>query len=363
MIPYRRRLSAIRFSAHSKWVYGLLFPWFLPLIGYLTFGWRYFEEWAVFGTATTINLSMGTVTFFTMDALVVAIARRYPGLKQTLPRVAWMLAAFAVITTAVILSGFWLYTSFSILGFEFNYGKVREMLILNFMANIVSVGAYECIYSATEWKANMLEKEQLRKANLQSQFESLKNQVSPHFLFNSLNSLSSLIGRDAAGAEQYVHELSQVYGYLLRTNNHDLTTLATELDFIRSYFHLLRIRFGGAIVLDVAVDPPLLTRQLPPLTLQLLVENAVKHNVVRVSKPLRIEIASLDDGRLRVRNNLQRKNTPVASNRVGLANIAAKYRLLAGCDVEIEDSDGYFTVRVPLLENGTPLPAPAPTTG
>jgi hypothetical protein len=160
MIPYRRHLSAIRFSAHSKWVYGLLFPWFLPLIGYLTFGWRYFGEWAVFGTATAINLSMGTVTFFTMDALVVAISRRYPGLKQTLPRVTWMLVAFAVITTAVILSGFWLYTSFSILGFEFNYGKVREMLILNFMANIVSVGAYECIYSATEWKASMLEKEQ-----------------------------------------------------------------------------------------------------------------------------------------------------------------------------------------------------------
>jgi LytS/YehU family sensor histidine kinase len=178
-------------------------------------------------------------------------------------------------------------------------------------------------------------------------------------LFNSLNSLSSLIGRDAAGAGQYVQELSQVYGYLLRTNNHDLTSLGTELDFIRSYFHLLRIRFGGAIALEITVDPSLLAHTLPPLTLQLLVENAVKHNVVRVSKPLRIEISSLDDGRLLVRNNLQRKNTPVASNRVGLANIAAKYRLLAQRDIEIEDSDGYFSVRVPLLENQTPSPVPA----
>jgi LytS/YehU family sensor histidine kinase len=303
---------------------------------------------------------MGTATFFTMDAIVVAITRHYPGLKQTLPRVAWMLAAFAVITTGVILSGFWLYTSFRILDFQFNYAKVREMLILNFMANIVSVGVYECIHSVTEWKVNMQEKEQLRKVNLQSQFESLKNQVSPHFLFNSLNSLSSLISRDSHKAEQYVGELSNVYQYLLQTNHHDLTTVASELAFIGSYFHLLTIRFGAAISLEVNVSDALLSRQLPPLTLQLLVENAVKHNVVRISKPLKIEILSLEDGRLLVRNNLQRKNTPVASNHVGLSNIAAKYRLLAAQEIEVADTDGFFSVRVPLLAEAARLPAPVP---
>jgi LytS/YehU family sensor histidine kinase len=230
------------------------------------------------------------------------------------------------------------------------------------MANIVSVGVYEGIHSVTEWKVNMQEKEQLRKANLQSQFESLKNQVSPHFLFNSLYSLTSLISRDARSAEAYVGELSKVYQYLLQTNNQDLATLGTELEFIGSYFHLLKIRFGTAIALEVTVPPPLLSRRLPPLTLQLLVENAVKHNVVRISKPLTILITTLDDGRLLVRNNLQRKNTPVASNHVGLSNIAAKYRLLAGREIEIEDNDGYFSVKVPLLEAEAPLSAPLPAT-
>jgi LytS/YehU family sensor histidine kinase len=151
-----------------------------------------------------------------------------------------------------------------------------------------------------------------------------------------------------------------VYQYLLQNNHHDLTTVAAELAFIGSYFHLLTIRFGAAISLEVNVSDALLSRQLPPLTLQLLVENAVKHNVVRISKPLKIEILSLEDGRLLVRNNLQRKNTPVASNHVGLSNIAAKYRLLAAREIEVADTDGFFSVRVPLLAEAARVPAPVP---
>ncbi|WP_224998499.1 sensor histidine kinase [Cesiribacter sp. SM1] len=349
MSSYRSRLPQIRFSAHSKWVYGLLFPWFIPLTGYFLFGMRYISELPVFLIVTSINLSIATLCFFAMDVVVLGITSKYPKLGQTLPRVLWMSAAFVVITTLVILAGFWLYTHFSILNYTLKLQTVKHILLLNLLGNLVSVGVYEGVYSITEWKAGMQEREALQKINLQNQFESLRSQVDPHFLFNSLNSLSSLIITDAARAEQYVQELSSVYRYLLENNKQDITRLKAELDFAASYFHLLKIRFGQAISLEIAVADELLNMQLPPLSLQLLLENAVKHNVARVSRPLQIEIKSTPDGRLMVRNNLQPKTTQQVSHQVGLSNIAAKYRLLGQREIELDDSGGFYTVTIPLI--------------
>ncbi|GAA4453366.1 histidine kinase [Nibrella saemangeumensis] len=327
-----------------------MFPWFIPLIGYLLLGNPYLTQPRVFFTATAINLSVATITFFTMDALVLGISTRFSGMKQTGRRILFMFLAFAIVTSSVIISTFWVYTHFSILNYVADYNAIKQILLLNLLANVVSVGIYEGIYSITEWKASTIEKEQLRKANLQSQIDGLKNQVNPHFLFNSLNSLTALISKDPDKAEEFVTEMSQVYRYLLQTNNYETTTLETELKFIQSYYHMLKTRFGNGVSMDLAIDDRYLNRYLPPLTLQLLVENAVKHNIVKSNKPLLIEIQSTPEGRLMIRNNLQRKRTPVASNRVGLSNIAAKYQLLSKDEMEIRETESHFIVTVPLLE-------------
>lgn len=147
------------------------------------------------------------------------------------------------------------------------------------------IGPQEAVYHFNRLLKSEKEAEALKKENLQTQLESLKQQVNPHFLFNSLNTLSYLIGEDTEKAEDFLNELCKVYRYLLRSNEHELTDLKTELQFIRSYFHLLKTRYGDNLRLTVAIEPPYETYLLPSLTLQLLIENAVKQmSLIRPSR-------------------------------------------------------------------------------
>ena len=206
-----------------------------------------------------------------------------------------------------------------------------------------------------KWRKMVDETEQLKKENLQSQLEGLKGQVNPHFLFNSLNSLSSLISDDPDKAEKFLDEMSKVYRYLLRTNEDGLTTLDAEMQFIHSYFHLLKTRYGDGLDLETIIDERYYTYQLPPLTLQMLVENAVKHNMILRDHPLKILIMTTNSGKLVVSNNLQRKDRMVSSNKVGLTNIVNKYRLMKQEEISVRDDGKEFAVVVPLIQN-TSLP-------
>jgi LytS/YehU family sensor histidine kinase len=188
---------------------------------------------------------------------------------------------------------------------------------------------------------------------LQSQLDSLKQQVNPHFLFNSLNTLSSLIRKDADLAENFLDELSKVYRYLLQNNEDSLIDLEKELEFMYSYFHLLTTRYGDAIKLKVNVASEYLHHRIPPLTLQLLIENAVKHNVIDKSSPLMIEVETKGKGQLVVRNNIQLKLLKMPSNKIGLTNIASKYKLLDQPDIIILQTADSFTVQVPLLKSNS----------
>ncbi len=191
--------------------------------------------------------------------------------------------------------------------------------------------------------------QRLEQEKTEVHIRALQAQVNPHFLFNSLNSLSALIDDDPQRAGVFLDELSSVYRYLLRANTNALTPLATELAFIQSYCHLLKTRHGDALNVLYQVDPPLLNWHLPPLTLQLLVENAVKHNIALPEKPLTISINTSSD-RLVVRNNLQRKRMRVASNGVGLANIWSKYQMLNQPVPTISEDNGQFEITLPLIE-------------
>ncbi|KAB7732580.1 hypothetical protein F5984_01075 [Rudanella paleaurantiibacter] len=348
-----------------KWQLLLVFPWFIPLITYLLLGPRYLHHLPTFLGATLLNALIGLGCQMILDLITQRIARRYAELGQTGQRLGLLLLAFMTITPAVILLALWAYDHWHLFGYSTQPGSTTRILLFNVVINVISVGTFESMYSLNKWRENMLQKEQLKKVTLQSQYESLKNQVNPHFLFNTLNSLSSLIADEPERAEQFVDEMAKVYRYLLQTNRRtddetdgDLTTLAAEMAFIQSYFHLLKTRYGAGIRLDVALPEADMACLLPPLTLQMLVENAVKHNVIHPNKPLVIEIRSEAGGRLLVRNNRQPKTTRVLSNQVGLSNITAKYRLLAQRQgapgtttpgVVVDETDGFFTVHLPLL--------------
>lgn len=199
-----------------------------------------------------------------------------------------------------------------------------------------------------EWKNSIRENEELKKENIQSQFESLKNQVNPHFLFNCLNTLSGLIEEKPANAVDFVGNMAQVYRYLLIQNNNYTAILKDEIDFLESYLFLNKVRFEKALQFTINISEEASQKKLANLSMQILVENAIKHNVIMESKPLFIEIFD-ENNYLVVRNNLQKKEA-VSSTGTGLANITHRYALLAqGKEVIISEDEKYFTIKIPLL--------------
>ena len=216
---------------------------------------------------------------------------------------------------------------------------------------ILVAGAHEVLHNVYDMRKLAQEKEALQKAHLQSQLDSLKNQVNPHFLFNSLNTLSSLVSISPEQAEIFIDELSSVYRYLLQSNERELTTLQAEMEFANSYYHLLKTRYGEAIHLTISVDRTHLNFLVPSLSLQLLLENCTKHNIISLTKPLHIHIYTKSGpDRLVVANNLQRKVNPVPSNKTGLANIMKKLQLLNQPEVTIRETENDFIVSVPLIK-------------
>lgn len=198
----------------------------------------------------------------------------------------------------------------------------------------------------------MQEAEQLKRENVQSQLETLKNQVNPHFLFNSLNTLAAIIPEDVDLAVEFVQKLSKVYRYILEIRDAQVVRLRDELVALQAYNFLLQIRFSTNLRIRVALPENRLDDWIVPLSLQMLIENAVKHNTISTQKPLVIEVFVEKDNVI-VRNNLQRKNQSTDSTGLGLPNIQNRYQLLANQPVHVIVTAQTFTVSLPLL------PAPA----
>lgn len=190
----------------------------------------------------------------------------------------------------------------------------------------------------------------LQKENLQSQFEVLKQQVNPHFLFNSLNVLTSLIKIDADLAETFTEQLAKVYRYVLENKDKDIVPLHVEMDFLHSYLFLLNIRFSGKIFVHIDVDKTHYDTFIVPLALQLLFENAIKHNSFSKKNPLRIDV-NVHDMFLVISNNLQNRENHIKSTGVGLENIKKRYELLSHKKPIFEMTDTRFIAQIPLLAN------------
>lgn len=321
------------------------------VINILVFGKAYFSSWGQFILATPITMVACYIDFILCGGVAVILKRRFPSDAEVRKRLSLMIGVF------VIISGLFLYFLFSfyeLIGF---YGYVfnRSGFFLAYacmgILNIFLTFLHEGVSRFERWKENLIETEELKKTVKQSQLLGLKSQVNPHFLFNCFNTLSSLISEDKAQADAFLNELSKVYRYLLRSNEDGLSMLQDELNFIKSYYKLLKTRHGDAILLQIEVDKKYYKYLLPSLSLQLLVENAVKHNIVSKSHPLLIDIFSTEGNRLAVNNNLQPKKIKMPSNKIGLANIRSKYELLKMNGYEVLQDSRNFTVVLPLIWN------------
>lgn len=189
----------------------------------------------------------------------------------------------------------------------------------------------------------------LRKSSDQAQIQLIKNQINPHFLFNNLNVLSGMVVRDNPDANHFIEEFSKVYRYVLANQEKELVELGHELEFVQPYLYLLRKRFDAGLQVELSISADSRKQLVIPIALQMLIENAIKHNVVSQSRPLRIEIYANGNQSLVVRNNLQPRQRPEPSGRVGLQNIRQRYELISGRAVIVRKTDTLFEVELPLL--------------
>jgi uncharacterized membrane-anchored protein YhcB (DUF1043 family) len=198
-------------------------------------------------------------------------------------------------------------------------------------------------------QAIRFENEELKRENLVTQYESLKNQVSPHFLFNSLTALKELINQDTGTAQNYINHLSQVLRYTLQSNQSQTRSLKEEMEVSDSYMFLLQTRFGNNLLIEKQIDEKYNSYRLPPLAIQTLLENAIKHNEISKRHPLTITIETKSDQTLRMTNLIQERNSPEFSSGVGLSNLAKQYMFLSGKEILISRKNNEFLVEIPLL--------------
>ncbi|MGB3848484.1 MAG: histidine kinase [Tunicatimonas sp.] len=213
---------------------------------------------------------------------------------------------------------------------------------------VIATTAFNSRKFLLEWRKAATEAERLKSEYLASQYQSLKDQMNPHFLFNSLNTLTYLVYENQDQAAQFIKKLSEVYRYVLDTREREVVPMEEELAFVRAYVFLQKIRFEDALRVEITV-PDELTIQVPPLALQMLLENAIKHNELSDERPLRISIYVEGGNLLVVKNNRQPKEIKELSSGVGLANIQARYAYLSTTEVAITNDEQHFTVKLPLL--------------
>ena len=221
------------------------------------------------------------------------------------------------------------------------YGSIIITILISFFLHARSF--------LLSWRQASFEKERFEKESISARYEALKNQVSPHFLFNSLNALTNLVHEDPDKAVRFIKQLSDVYRYVLETREKELVPLAKELAFLESYLYLQQIRFGKKLDIELDLNPADI--QVPPLALQMLIENAIKHNIISEEDPLTIRLYA-ENGYLVVENNLQKKPAIIEDTPgLGLANICKRYEFLSSSKVKISEEQNRFMVKLPVLYN------------
>src|SRR6478672_6494375 len=279
----------------------IIVPWIL-LLNRLIVGPLYFQNFSVFLAATFITFLLMGLSWQIHTWIAVTVRDRFPRENQNSLRLLLSIPLFMLVTALVTTLIFWCYNAVHFPGVAFDARNYQLALLSGAIVNVLATFTHEAVMRFERWKAVLIENEQLKKEYMQSQLLGLKSQINPHFLFNSLNSLSSLINDDEEEAEAFLDEMSKVYRYLLRNNDEELVTLHTELEFIRSYFYLLKTRLGRALELQLNVPEEAAEKYLPPLTLQMLLEDVISCNTCSRDQPIIIQVVAVEDG-LEIRNN------------------------------------------------------------
>lgn len=317
----------------------------------ITFGAPFiFQEYSCVFSRQTIfgilgSLSTTLIMWFGVKSIVIFLWRKFPW--ETNPVKHLILEVLSILFyTALVGSIFFIVNEiYPIESFE---EDMRLSIFFTLMITFFITSIYEGYFFFMNWKESRILSEKLAKENIQSQYETLKSQINPHFLFNNLNTLSALIEENPKLAVDYVQKTADYYRSILNLKDKEVITLGEELDLINTFFNLQHNRYGDNLKLIVDIDSSFYSTYVAPLSLQMLLENAIKHNIISKDKPLTVKITA-SNGCIIVTNNLQRRDMEQASNGFGLKNITDRYSYLSSRKVEISENDSYFTVSIPIL--------------
>ncbi|MBQ6956539.1 MAG: histidine kinase [Bacteroidales bacterium] len=336
LVLHNTRIFSTRFALLIALVGGLLLTGFMLLTN-LDKGWILDDDFhSLFAFASN------TAILFAVLALSFSI------IKSGLPLVwKYILGATASLVVGIALSLLlaWLYDLL------YNDQPFRDHDSINLTRDIVTTVIAILIsltlFNIMRHQQLRIEKEQLQTENLMVRYEALENQLDPHFLFNSLNTLSGLIGSDDNKAKKYLQQLASSYRYIMQSRH--LVDLDQELQFVKSYCEMIQIRYGENITFVRDINPDVLHYQIIPISIQLLIENALKHNTVSSRHPLTVTLSTTDHNTFRVSNPIQPKQENTSGMGLGLANLAKRYSLLCDKEIDISKNNGIFSVEVPVI--------------
>ncbi len=299
------------------------------------------------------SIAIGYPAWKGMVWITLVLERRIPWLKSPIKRMAYQVVSLSLFFGLLIFIGFYLWAIMAQgLSFRLIMDEALPSLKIAFIFMFLSLLAGNTVLFFKNWKEAAIQQEELKRAHLALQYQSLKDQVRPHFLFNSLSSLATLINTDSEKATQFVHKLSDVYRYVLEQRENEMVPLTDDLKFMEDYIFLQKIRFGNNLQIENRLELDL-NRMVIPLSMQMLVENAIKHNEISSEHPLLITISSTGKGHVIVKNNLQRREVSEPSLGTGLENLRKQIAWFSDDPMLILEESDFFIVRMPTLSRKT----------
>lgn len=308
--------------------------------------------WVLMGKNFAYSLLFTASLYYGSNFIMAWLNEVLPWKNQVMRRLALELLLILSYASVVQVLIVWLCAALGIWGPEeaLSRRSLFDTVLFGNAITLIVVSFFEGVYFFEAWRESLLQAERVEKENLRSQYENLRAQLDPHFMFNSLNVLSSLIRKDPALAEAFIDDFAAVYRYLLEVRDEELVRVEEEWRFSQQYLRLQKIRFPQGLQVIEALEPEALKRFVPPLSLQELISNALKHNVVRAKQALTIELR-VEGNMLLVRNNLQPRQAPEAGTGLGMRNLTERYRLLGAPEMpSFGQSDTHFEARIPLLD-------------
>jgi len=298
-------------------------------------------------TNCMFSIGIGYPAMKGMTWLVQLLDKRMPWLEAPIRRLIYQVLAMSLFSALIIFLGFFVWNWISHRdSFSQVFRNVAPMLKIVYIFFFLTLLLGNTVLFFKNWKESAVQQEELKRAHLALQLQSLKEQIRPHFLFNSLSSLATLINADAAKATLFVHKLSDVYRYVLEQRENEMVPLKEELKFLEDYIFLQKIRFGEKLEVKKKLDMKL-NRMVIPLSMQMLVENAIKHNEVSEEKPLLIEISSTEKMQVVVKNKLQKKEVSESSLGMGLENLKKQIDFFSKESLKVQEEGGFFVVTIP----------------